>query len=65
MSQDRYSIERVKDRMWVVNDKTRQGQPVGGSSNENGARTIVSLLSRIGHRTKDEGAGQVSGQRAA
>ncbi len=44
---DRYSVERVKDRLWVVIDKARPERPVGWSANEVGARNIVGLLDRI------------------
>jgi hypothetical protein len=57
MSQDnRYSTERGKDLTWVVIDKTRQGPPVGGSRDENGARMIMSLLNRI-HSAPGRGKG--------
>ncbi|RBP14357.1 hypothetical protein DFR50_109110 [Roseiarcus fermentans] len=41
---DRYAIERVNDRRWVVIDTARRGPPIGGSASESGARNIVSLL---------------------
>ena len=40
-------MERVKDRLWIVVDRTRQGPPIGRSGNENGALMIMSLLNRI------------------
>ena len=64
--EERYAIERVKDRLWVVIDKTREGPPIGRSGDETGARMIVSLLSRFRRGSKDrEGAGHVPGQRVA
>ena len=45
--EDRYSIERVKDKMWLVVDKARQGRAVGRAANEDGARVIASLLVRV------------------
>jgi hypothetical protein len=48
---DRYAVERVKDRLWVVIDKARQGPPVGWSASEAGARDILALLDRIRHST--------------
>ena len=44
---DRYAIERVKDRLWVVIDRVRQGRPVGRAADEAGAVRIASLLIRI------------------
>lgn len=47
-AEERYSIQRVKDRVWVILDKTRQGgPPIGRAADENGARTIASLLTRM------------------
>ena len=43
----RYSIERVKDSLWIVVDKARQGSPIGRSGDERGARKIVALLLSI------------------
>ena len=45
--EDRYSVVRVNDRLWVVLDKAREGAQLGGSVDENGARVIMSLLGRI------------------
>ena len=63
---DRYSVERVKDRLWVVVDRTRQGRPVSRSSDEDGARRIVSLLLWIGSGSggRDGGGGVCSRQAA-
>jgi hypothetical protein len=46
-AETRYSIERVKDRLWVVVDKAREGRRIGRASDETGAHTIVSLLKRL------------------
>ncbi len=54
--EDRYSVERVKERHWVVVDTTRQGQRVGWSVDEDGARRIVSLLNSL-----RRGPGRVAG----
>ena len=45
---DRYAVERVKDRLWAVVEKEREGPPIGWSASETGARAILSLL----HRTR-------------
>lgn len=44
---DRYAVKRVKDRLWVVVDETRQGSRVGQSGDETGTRRIVSFLNRV------------------
>ena len=46
-SENRYSVERVKDRLWVVVDRARNGAPIGRSADEAGARRIASLLARL------------------
>lgn len=51
--EDRYAIRRVKDRLWVVVDPGRPDRTIGGSANENGARRIASLLSRLPRGPKD------------
>lgn len=49
---DRYAIERVKDRLWAVIEKGRQGPPIGWSASEAGARNIMSLLQRMRSATR-------------
>ena len=43
-AETRYVIERVKDRLWVVIDKAREGRHIGRASDEIGAHKIASLI---------------------
>ncbi len=43
-AETRYVIERVKDRLWVVIDKAREGRHIGRASDETGAHKIASLI---------------------
>ena len=47
MQSDRYSIQCLKDRLWVVVDRAHQERAVGHASNEQGARRIASLLAHM------------------
>ena len=65
-TEDRYSVERVTDRLWLVIDRTRHGAPIGRSADEAGARRIASLLGCIRSASGRVGgfAGEPSAQAA-
>ena len=48
----RYDVERVKESLWVVVDKARQGTTVGRAADEICARMVASLMNDVLHLGK-------------